>query len=168
MSHHPISQKMSAYNSFIHRLLSIPLSPEDYHNEVDTIKYIAVSNGYRSDMIDKLIRKNKSRNNRPPEINSECKQKYAALEYGTALNNVIKNEMAKNNIKVSFRTSNKLSKFLKDKGQNKKQTGIYQLKCNDCPSIYIGQTARSFSILDLESIYPNNQNQSPTLHLPTI
>ena len=47
-SFHPISQKMAAFHSMIHRLLSLPLDNKDFLTELNTIKYIAVANGYLS------------------------------------------------------------------------------------------------------------------------
>ena len=52
---------MAAYNSFVHRLLTIPLSEKDYNEEVNTIKYIAAANGYKSSLVDKLISKHKEK-----------------------------------------------------------------------------------------------------------
>ena len=60
-SHHPISQKMAAYNSFVHKLLTIPMEPSDYEEELNIIKQIAVANGYKSSTIDKLINKQQKR-----------------------------------------------------------------------------------------------------------
>ena len=42
-SDHPFSQKMAAYNSFVDRLLSIPMEKEDFHEELNTIKYCVVT-----------------------------------------------------------------------------------------------------------------------------
>ena len=54
-SHHPLSHKMAAYNNFIHRLLTVPLDDNDFRDELNVIKYIAVANGYNSLTIDKLL-----------------------------------------------------------------------------------------------------------------
>ena len=35
--HHPYSHKVAAYHSFIHRLLSIPMSIDDFKEEVNTV-----------------------------------------------------------------------------------------------------------------------------------
>ena len=56
-SYHSQSVKMSAYNSLVHRLLSIPLSDEDYMNEIQIIKHMAIVNGYNSGMVEQLIKK---------------------------------------------------------------------------------------------------------------
>ena len=67
----------------IHRLMSLPLSTEDYKNEVDIIKHIATANGYKSNIIDKIINKEQ---NRPINIDGPNKKvKYIAIEYGEML-----------------------------------------------------------------------------------
>ena len=62
-SYHPWSQKMAAYNAFVHRLLNVPLEKEDFIKEIDTIKSIAITNGYSSTVIDKLIDKHRRKKN---------------------------------------------------------------------------------------------------------
>ena len=42
-------------------MLSLPLSTEDHKNEVDIIKHIAIANGYKSNIIDKIINKKQNR-----------------------------------------------------------------------------------------------------------
>lgn len=58
-SHYFFSQRMAAYNSFIHRLLTLPLHENDFSEELNTINYIAVANGYKSSTTDRLLRKHK-------------------------------------------------------------------------------------------------------------
>lgn len=145
-SHHPHEHKMAAYNSFIHRLLSIPLSESDFTEETAIIKYIAVSNGYNSSIVDKLIFKHRNKQHKIDQ-NKRDKNKFVSAEYGVTLNNTLRKTMKDNNTTVSFSTSNKLVNILnKRRGDNDviDKTGIYKLSCDDCPSIYIGQTARSF------------------------
>ena len=62
-SHHPFSQKMATYNSLVHRLLSIPLEDKDFHEELNTIRYIAKANGYKSSLVDSLIKKHRKKKN---------------------------------------------------------------------------------------------------------
>lgn len=45
---------------FLHHLVTVPMDKEDYDNEVLKIKFIADANDYKSDMIDKLIKKKPS------------------------------------------------------------------------------------------------------------
>ena len=60
-SFHPISQKLAAFHSMIHRLLSIPLSIKDYIEELNTIKVIAFNNGYNERIIDNILKKQKKK-----------------------------------------------------------------------------------------------------------
>ena len=53
-SHHPYSQKLAAYNSLVHRLLSVPLEDNDFNDELNTIKHIAAANGYDCRMVDNI------------------------------------------------------------------------------------------------------------------
>lgn len=54
-SSHPYLHKMSAYNSFVHRLVNIPLSEDNYFKELNIIKQLAVNNGYPPNLIDQLV-----------------------------------------------------------------------------------------------------------------
>src|SRR5436190_19160606 len=54
-SYHPQNQKEAAFNSMIHRLLNVPLNTQNYTKELNTIKYIARSNGYTYNLIDRIL-----------------------------------------------------------------------------------------------------------------
>ena len=56
-SNHPLSQKMSAFHSMIHRLLNIPLEKEEFNKELLTIKQIAKNNDYNTNIIDNILKK---------------------------------------------------------------------------------------------------------------
>ena len=60
-SFHPISQKLVAFHSMIHRLLSIPLGIEDYIEELNTIKVTAFNNGYNERIINNILKKTKEK-----------------------------------------------------------------------------------------------------------
>ena len=49
---------------------------------------------------------------------------------------------------MAFRTSNNIHKFLREKQDlpPQKQSGVYRLKCENCPAFYIGQTGREFEV----------------------
>ena len=47
--------KLAAFCSYIHRLLNIPLSPENYQKELSFTKQIAVNNGYKAELLDKMV-----------------------------------------------------------------------------------------------------------------
>ena len=55
--------------------------------------------------------------------------------------------LIKENISPAFYNNNNLGKILinnKDKIDSHDKNGVYELQCNDCPAIYIGQTGRNF------------------------
>ena len=81
-SHHPLSQKLAAYNSFIHRLLMITLNNDDFECELNIIKHIAMANGYESQMIDNILRKHKSRRSRQTHDNTP-NNKYSTSQQHT-------------------------------------------------------------------------------------
>jgi hypothetical protein len=48
------------------------------------------------------------------------------------------------NIKIAYKTRNTIQNLTKQHIQSEKyNSGIYQLKCQDCPIKYIGQTGRA-------------------------
>ena len=92
---HPTSHKMAAYNSFVHRLLTIPLSEKDYNEEVNTIKYIAPANGYKSSLVDKLISKHKEKKlKKSNNDNTLPVNKYISADY----TNILVNELKKHHV----------------------------------------------------------------------
>ena len=152
-SHHPYAQKMAAYNSFVYRLLTIPMNKIDFDEEVNTIKHIAVKNGYHSSIIDKLIsrhRKKIANKNNLIDKNNEAQNKeikYTSATFGNYLPNILFHAFKKQGVTISFSTDNKIERILHPKDNNTeiiaKKAGIYKMIC-DCGSIYIGQTARDF------------------------
>jgi chromosome condensin MukBEF complex kleisin-like MukF subunit len=51
-------------------------------------------------------------------------------------------------LKITFRTNNTINNILKHYVPTEKynNSGIYQMKCLDCPLKYTGQTGRTFNI----------------------
>ena len=142
---------MASFNAFIHRLLSFPLSQDNYNIEVSTIKHIAIANGYNSNIVEKLIFKHKNRSSKP-------ETKYVSAIYGNHTPFVLLNNFKKFDYKVSFRTNNKISKLLRNTHNIplEKKSGIYKLTCDNSESFYIGQTGRKFSARYTEHIPPKN------------
>ena len=53
-SNHPTQNKHAAFNHMLHRLTKIQLSKQDNNDELNTVKYIGIKNGYNSNLINKL------------------------------------------------------------------------------------------------------------------
>ncbi|XP_072375519.1 uncharacterized protein [Diabrotica undecimpunctata] len=150
-SNHPISHKLSAFNSFIHRLETIPLSNTNYIQELNIIKQIAFNNGYNPDIIHKLIYKKKRKllqQSAYHNITSDSPSYFSLPFHCPTLSESIKNTILNSveNIKISFKVNNKLSRSLcnsKDSIDFSKRSGVYKLQCSDCDATYIGRTCRS-------------------------
>ena len=106
-SFHPYTQKMAPFNAFVNRLLTIPMNQEDFQDEVNIIKHIAVNNGYKSDIIDNLIRKHRNKMERKSKLDGK-KDRYISVEYANVIPNIIKNELRKLDIIVSFKTTDNI------------------------------------------------------------
>ena len=171
-SHHPFTQKIAAYNAFINRLINIPLTKKDYDEEVNTIKHIAITNGYKPEMIDKLIYKKKKKIKNQNKTNNNINNpttntKYIAIEYTNILPQIIKNEFKKHNINISFKTNNNIQTILKPKTKKDTKTcsGVYKINCDDCEQYYIGQTGRTFYERFTEHKPKHNTKSTYALHL---
>jgi chromosome condensin MukBEF complex kleisin-like MukF subunit len=67
------------------------------------------------------------------------------------------------NIKIAFRTKNTIQNLVKPRLQQDEceNSGVYQMRCMDCPLKYIGQTGRTFKTKykeHIQAIRNNNGN----------
>ena len=167
-SSHPYTHKISAFNSFIHRLLNIPLSKENFNKELNIIKQMAVNNGYQANMIDTIIHKKQHKKAISlvyPSSKFKDNSGYKTLTYTGKITQKTAKHLIKRNVKIAYRTNNTLGKLIKNnKTKTKKENkcGVYKLSCGSCPKIYIGQTGRSFGkrIKEHETSYNKKHSNS--------
>jgi hypothetical protein len=84
--------------------------------------------------------------------------------YFTKVTNLFKHT----NLKIAFRSSNTIHQQLSPKLNNAKSIGIYQLKCNTCKNIYIGQVGKSITTRHKEHlryIKNNNPTDAYVMHI---
>ena len=152
-SFHHYSQKHAALHSMLHRLLSIPLSPEKFKKELDTIKCIATSNGYNQATVDKIL-KRKRRKQAFQKITpgltptEKTSVSWRRMPFLGNLSHKISNVLPAN-IRPAFRSPKNLLRLLgnsKDKRAIESISGVYELSCADCPTRYIGRTGRSLGV----------------------
>lgn len=151
-SQHPPAHKHAAFRTMIHRLFSVPMSPENTKKEINTIKHIATMNGYNSCLIDKIIHRkmntiNIQKHTSLTPIKEHTETKYITIPYVGPLSLKIAATLKKFNIRTTFQTQFSLQKTLsnnKDPIPTIEQCGVYALTCNNCNAIYIGQTGRKF------------------------
>jgi hypothetical protein len=134
-----------------------PITHKSKDIELQTIRTILNNNHYNQE----IIHTNLKHNHNTKETQ---KQKWATFTYfGTDTRTITK--LLKNaNIKISFKTTNTIKNHLRPKQQIAdpyNNSGVYQLKCNESPLKYIGQTGRTFKTRykkHIQGIKTNEQN----------
>ncbi|KAK5644613.1 hypothetical protein RI129_005913 [Pyrocoelia pectoralis] len=148
---HPITHKMAGLHSLLYRLHNIPMLASHFIEELNIIKQMALNNGYPIALVEKLSRRIKHSINptRLSPISSHNPNRiYRSLTFYPNISYPIQQIFKHHRIHISF--SNKFtlrSSLVKNKDRSNKleSSGIYQLNCHSCPSMYIGQTGRWFS-----------------------
>lgn len=150
-NHHP-QYKMAAFRCYVNRLLCIPLSEENYRLELDTIKQIALNNGYDPECIDKLIKKL-----RRDEITNLAYARvpqnpespifvipFVSVSLTRSISRIVRQLVPE--ARIVHKNNSSLKSLLvnyKDKLTHVHKSGIYKLECNDCDVTYIGRTIRA-------------------------
>lgn len=151
-SNHIFKHKLAAFHSWIHRLFSVPMSKLDFNLEVNTIKKIAVNNGYNPNIINKLIKNKEIKNviNKVfPQVTTWEEKIYVSIPYIGPVSKKIGEIFKKYNMQVAYKTNITLQTLLpssKSPIPLLEKSGIYQLQCKDCNAAYVGQTGRKFSL----------------------
>jgi hypothetical protein len=149
-SFHPPQQKRAIFHSLIHRLINTPLSKENFQKELNHIKDVARFNGYRTDLINNMLNKAqkncliKSRSTLLP-LKTQ-KHGWISTTFTNISSSVSKTFKINTDKNTTFTTHNNLKRSLKspkDNIEHQDRSGIYQINCNNCDKIYIGQTRRN-------------------------
>ena len=172
-SNHPLKYKFSALRSMIHRLQNIPMSKENYENELNIIKYLTKKNGYKEGTVEKMIKNiNKGKKKNSIEQDQISKEKYIGIPYNTALNKSIRKTFINSEYKIGFKTKNnafdlintKINRNLNHDQKDKfNKSGVYEIKCSECDKFYIGQTGRSFKLRFNEHIQALKSNNKTSM-----
>lgn len=164
-SNHPFSQKILAFHYLINRLINIPLSPNNFKVELNTIKIIASNNGYNSKLIDDILNKKYKKKFHLsyiyPLLSDNIKKQWRKFLFVNHQTSNLIGKKIPNTIQPAYYTNNKLKNYIlnnKDKDQKMKKSGVYQLNCNDCNHFYIGKTCRNFETRIKEHLRCLNSN----------
>lgn len=155
----PLPHKLSSFHFLIHRLLTVPLSSDNYNTELNTILFLASTNGYPTNLVHKIIKKKKQKiilkSIYTPQIQNEPK-KYKRILYTPQTAPLIQKTFKKLNFTPAFYTTSSISHTLDnskiDKTHPTEKSGIYQLTCNDCQMFYIGKSDRKLSVRQKEHL----------------
>lgn len=156
-SNHHHSHKTSAFNSMIHRLVNVPLSPNDFNTEKEKILHIADINGMNPCMIENLIKKHQHKMllKNCTSLSGVREVKWCAMTYDSHTFNSLHSSLKSENIALAPKSTTKLKSLLnstKDKCSEIDKPGIYKASCADCGRVYIGQTRRSLKVRKKEHI----------------
>ncbi|XP_053692011.1 uncharacterized protein LOC128740493 [Sabethes cyaneus] len=149
-SNHFGAQKQAAFHSMAHRLVNIPMEQEDFAAERERIQKAAELNGYDKKFVDKIIRKHLRKKQRHDTTTLQPEREEVqriSLPFYPKVTNHIRKLLKRHGFHVVHKSGNALQELLnnqKDKVPPDERSGIYEIPCQDCPAVYIGQTRRKF------------------------
>ena len=149
-SNHHFKHKLAAFESGVHRLLSVPLNNDNFSREKLLLQRIAVSNGFKPEIVDRLIKKRlnkislKDFTTLTPILNPP---KRIAIPFNKFLCRNLDNIFRKQNLSLAYKNIRSLKSILgspKDVIDTELKSGIYKINCDCDPNrFYIGQTKRN-------------------------
>jgi hypothetical protein len=173
-SNHPLEHKQAAYNFYINRMLSMPITNQARQQEWDTICTIARNNGFPLRTIHNLRKRINKTQKTDSNSTDTPKKIWVTLTYHSPHVHKVTNLFKHIIINAAFRTSNTIHNWLQDKiPQNKiNSSGIYKLQCKACNTYIIrrnvGHTGRTLTIRHREHtryIRTNNPASAYALHI---
>ena len=165
-SHHQDSQKIAIIFNMVDKAFYLSY-PRFFHDNITIIKNTLINNHYPPTFIDKYIKKRLHVLTQSSITNSNTEKKnYVVTPYIKQNVPKSKHMSKKYNLDIVFCNKNKTSLYfdkLKNKNDvNQKSNVIYEIPCNDCEKVYIGQTKRYLKkrIYEHKNNYKNTQKNS--------
>jgi hypothetical protein len=154
--------KMSDINYLFNRLHTYPLAEKAKDAEMNNIKNILLNNEYGTSLIRKLPPQKEKQNTHTDS--PDQKTKWITSTYSGKEARIITKLFQDTKLKVAFCTQNTIQNIVRPQPQINKynRSGIYQMKCLDCPVEYVGQTERTLNPRYMEHIYDIKSNNSST------
>jgi hypothetical protein len=186
-SHHYTRHKHAVFESLFFRLCNLPLNNHRHDKELKYVLEMGRINGFYDWKImeiykkhrrmskignfTKLMRIREKKRKTITLANGRSTNKMVILPFYAPITNKLHNIMTKHNLNVVYKNEGTLRSLIgvkKDKKQDEECSGIYQIPCQDCDMIYVGQTKRRFEIRESEheEAIKNNmlQKSSVALH----
>jgi hypothetical protein len=147
--------------------MHISNNKETKTNRKNTIKH-TTENEYNTNLLEKPLSQPQKQNIH--EDPKHRKGKWATFTYCRKEVRQITKLFQNTQLRVALHTQNTINNILKLREQIDKynNSGIYQLKCLDCPLNYVGQTGRMFNVRYREHIHAmrtNNSNSGYSNHI---
>lgn len=148
-SNHPISQKKSVVINIADRAIKLS-DPQHRKHAIKKAKIALKKNNYPEKFTNKIFKNriNKHYNQTTNNNQRPKKQtKYISIPYITGLSEQIQKNLKKHNITICHKGNNLLkSNYSKLKTETpllKKSHVVYEIPCNECNSVYIGNTRQN-------------------------
>jgi hypothetical protein len=156
---HAYEHKRSGIDNLANNLQTYPITKEAKKMESNIIKNTLHNNKYNINLDMKHPDQQEQNINTDPQ---HQKTNWATFTYRGKETRKITKFFKKTQIKVAFRTQNTIQNIVKLHSQIDKyeKSGIYQIKCMDCPLQYVRQTGRTFCTRNKEHIQEIRNNNS--------
>jgi hypothetical protein len=153
-SNHPHEQKIAAFNFYINRMLTLPISEKSKQKEWKTTLTIAKDNGYPSHITHNLKtkRRGKKQKHKQQQNTQILHKQWVRFTYYSPVIRRVTNLFKQTDLKIAFRAASTIQQQLTQKQACKNPSGIYKLKCNTCNAVYVGQTGRAINVRHKEHI----------------
>ncbi|XP_055589434.1 uncharacterized protein LOC129758695 [Uranotaenia lowii] len=151
-SNHFGAQKQAAFHSMAHRLYNIPMEKAEFEEEKNKIFEAGFLNGFDNEFVLKILRKHARKKFRSDAttFRPEKEEPYrVSLPFHPKLTNGITKILSQHGLKTAYKSGNTLKDrlvSLKDKIPQDERSGIYEIPCESCSAVYIGQTRRKFKV----------------------
>ncbi|XP_055527541.1 uncharacterized protein LOC129720131 [Wyeomyia smithii] len=151
-SNHFGGQKQAAFHSMAHRLYNIPMENAEFAEENEHIHKAAEVNGYEEGFVNKILQTHLRKRHRQMSTTLQPEReeiKRVNLPFYPKITNPIKAILKRQGLQVVHKSDNTLRDLLcnlKDKVPPDENSGIYRIPCQNCPSVYIGQTRRKVKV----------------------
>jgi hypothetical protein len=121
-----------------------PITTEAKQTEIHIIKNTLQRNEYNANLIEKATSQSRKHNTHEER---KQKAKWATFTYCSKDVRQITKIFKDTQLNIAFRTQNTIENLLRHKTKTEKynSSGVYQMKCLDCPLSYTGQTGRTYS-----------------------
>jgi hypothetical protein len=141
-----------------------PIREKANDAEKNIIKNILCNNEYDTNLISKLSTQKKQNPNTHTDSQDQKKSGLVTFTYSGREVSGITKLFRDMGIKVAFHRRNTIQNILRPQPQIDKhdRSGIYQMKCLDCPLKYVGQTGRTFNTRYKEHIPDIKSSNSNT------
>ena len=145
-SHHPLQHKLGVIRTLSDRAETIVSTEEDKQAELSKVRRSLAICGYKNWTWDTVSRNHKRKINRLPRSNSQPSKGNVGIPYVQGITESLQRLYRSHGLSTYVQPQNTLRSLVvapKDKPDKLEKCGaVYHIKCKECPSSYVGESAR--------------------------